>query len=287
MIETAVLELDRQLEKMLAYMVKEQPLIHCITNPISINDCANVLLAIGARPIMAEHPNEAAEITAMAKGLALNLGNITDARMESMVLSGRAAKEKGIPLVIDMVGVACSTLRREYAQRLLQATAPSIIKGNISELRALLGLPVTEGMGVEAGQKEMVTAENAGEYARLFQKIAREKNTVLLATGAMDLIVASETAYTISNGTFALAGITGTGCMVNVLCGACLAAAKNLQLTEIAAGILACLLLEIAAEECHELYVQQGPGSFHSRLLDEVHGITAQEIQTRRKVKKL
>ena len=84
------------------------PLIHCITNPISINDCANVILAVGAKPIMAEHPSEVSEITAAAQAVALNLGNITDARMESMLLSGRTAKKQQIPSILDLVGIACS-----------------------------------------------------------------------------------------------------------------------------------------------------------------------------------
>ena len=91
-----------------------QPLIHCITNPISINQCANGILAIGARPMMAEHPKEVSEITRTAQALMLNLGNITDARMESMLISAKTANEMGIPILLDAVGIACSTLRREY-----------------------------------------------------------------------------------------------------------------------------------------------------------------------------
>ena len=222
-------ELLSQLEPILTYIQQEAPLIHCITNPISINDCANILLAIGARPIMAEHPDEVAEITAIAKGLALNLGNITDARMASMKISAGAAKDKGIPFVLDLVGLSCSRLRQKYAKELLQIAVPDIIKGNISELRTLLGLPTTPGMGVEAGQKEMVTKENALEYARIFQKQAREYHTLLLATGPIDLVVSYEEAYTIANGSNALASITGTGCMNNVLAGACLAGVHGIN----------------------------------------------------------
>ena len=90
-----------------------QPLIHCITNPISINQCANAILAVGGRPIMAEHPMEVAEITRTAKALMLNLGNITDARMESIRISAKTATENGIPILLDAVGVTCSQLRRD------------------------------------------------------------------------------------------------------------------------------------------------------------------------------
>lgn len=283
-------ELLSQLEPILTYIQQEAPLIHCITNPISINDCANILLAIGARPIMAEHPDEVAEITAIAKGLALNLGNITDARMASMKISAGAAKDKGIPFVLDLVGLSCSRLRQKYAKELLQIAVPDIIKGNISELRTLLGLPTTPGMGVEAGQKEMVTKENALEYARIFQKQAREYHTLLLATGPIDLVVSSEEAYIIANGSNALASITGTGCMNNVLAGACLAGVHGISsqaTNNTLAAILSCLLLGIAGENIQDIYLNQGPGSFHYSLMDSISKLTPQTIAQQCSITKL
>ena len=283
-------ELLSQLEPILTYIQQEAPLIHCITNPISINDCANILLAIGARPIMAEHPEEVAEITAIAKGLALNLGNITDARMASVKISAGVAKDKGIPFVLDLVGLSCSQLRQKYAQELLQIAVPDIIKGNISELRTLLGLPTTPGMGVEAGQKEMVTRENALEYARIFQKQAREYHTILLATGPIDLVVSSDEAYIIANGSNALASITGTGCMNNVLAGACLAGVHGISsqaTNNTIAAILSCLLLGIAGENIQDIYLNQGPGSFHYSLMDSISKLTPQTIAKQCNITKL
>ena len=283
-------ELLSQLEPILTYIQQEAPLIHCITNPISINDCANILLAIGARPIMAEHPDEVAEITAIAKGLALNLGNITDARMASMKISAGAAKDKGIPFVLDLVGLSCGRLRQKYAKELLQIAVPDIIKGNISELRTLLGLPTTPGMGVEAGQKEMVTKENALEYARIFQKQAREYHTLLLATGPIDLVVSSEEAYIIANGSNALASITGTGCMNNVLAGACIAGVHGISsqaTNNTLAAILSCLLLGIAGENIQDIYLNQGPGSFHYSLMDSISKLTPQTIAQQCNITKL
>lgn len=138
-------ELLSQLEPILTYIQQEAPLIHCITNPISINDCANILLAIGARPIMAEHPDEVAEITAIAKGLALNLGNITDARMASMKISAGAAKDKGIPFVLDLVGLSCSRLRQNMPKsccRLLFLILSRVIFLSLEPCWACLLLPV-------------------------------------------------------------------------------------------------------------------------------------------------
>ena len=117
------------------------PLIHCITNPISIHDCANMILAVGARPIMAEHPEEVEEITEVSSALMLNLGNITDARIISMQRALSTANRKNIPVLLDLVGVTCSQLRRSFAKQLLSQGVFSVIKGNISEILAAAELP--------------------------------------------------------------------------------------------------------------------------------------------------
>ena len=135
---------------------REQPLIHCITNPISIHACANVVLALGARPIMAEHPAEVAQITATAGALMLNLGNITDVRMKSMEISLRTAKENEIPVLLDLVGTACSDLRFHYAKHLMEIGGIAVLKGNMSELLAIAGCP-SHSIGVDAGEKDAVT----------------------------------------------------------------------------------------------------------------------------------
>lgn len=115
------------------------PLIHCITNPIAINDCANGILAVGGKPIMAEHPNEVEEITCIAGALGVNIGNITDARRTSVLTSAKAAKTAGVPISFDAVGVTCSALRRDLTHTLLREACPEILKGNDAEIRAIAG----------------------------------------------------------------------------------------------------------------------------------------------------
>ena len=278
---------------MLHYIKNHAPLIHCITNPISINDCANILLAVGARPIMAEHPREVAEIVSTAQALALNLGNITDVRMDSMLIAARKAGELGIPIVLDLVGINCSTLRREYAQTLINTQMPNIIKGNISEIRTLLGLPITPGTGIAAGEKETTTRQNVAAYAEQFKKKAREYHTALLATGPIDLVVNEDIFYALDKGTKALSAITGTGCMINVLTGACLAALHGLAASEqgleetgtrpipddIEAGRMACFLMSLAGEKANDYYKAKGLGSFHTGLMDAMSQITPEELK--------
>ena len=115
------------------------PLIHCITNPIAINDCANGILAVGGKPIMAEHPDEVEEITCIAGALGVNIGNITDARRTSVLTSAKAAKTAGVPVSFDAVGVTCSALRRDLTHTLLREACPEILKGNDAEIRAIAG----------------------------------------------------------------------------------------------------------------------------------------------------
>ena len=143
----------------------ESPLIHSITSPIAINDCANAVLALGGRPIMAENPVEVADISASAAALTVSLGNITDARAESMFLAGKAIKRMNIAenekraSVIDLVGITCSSFRMELAKRFIKECEPAVIKGNGSEIRAMAGTAF-HGTGVDVSTADAVTAKD-------------------------------------------------------------------------------------------------------------------------------
>lgn len=187
------------------------PLIHCITNPISIHDCANMILAVGARPIMAEHPEEVEEITEVSSALMLNLGNITDARIISMQRALSTANRKNIPVLLDLVGVTCSQLRRSFAKQLLSQGVFSVIKGNISEILAAAELPY-HGTGIDAGSQDAVSVENQAWYCETARHLAKHLNCTVMATGKKDLIADAENAFLVSNGHAALSGVTGTGC---------------------------------------------------------------------------
>ena len=232
------------------------PLIHCITNPISINQCANAILAVGARPIMAEHPEEVAEITATADALMLNLGNITDARMESMAIAAEAANRKGIPIVLDLVGIACSTLRRKYVEEFLTEHTVTLLKGNYSELLALAE-PSYRSSGVDADTN--VTSERVRGALR---KIWETYGAMVLASGVKDLVWDGSDLSVLSVGTPRLAQVTGTGCMLGALC-ACFLAADPGRL----APETACLILGIAGERAE---TEEGTGTFMVRLMDEI-----------------
>lgn len=259
--------MSQSLGGLLEALRRRRPLIHCITNPISINDCANLILAAGGRPIMAEHPGEVAEITATAGALAVNLGNITDARMESMVLAGRTAGERGIPMVMDCVGVGCSTLRRRYAQDYLEKIHPQVVKGNLSELLCLAG--ARRGMsGVDADGGDRLEGANLPAL----KEFSRRRGAVLLASGPVDGVFAPDgRRWEVGNGHPMMSRLTGTGCMLNVLTAAFLAVGEPEEAAVAAAAMLG-LCGERAAREAG------GPGSLRTALLDAAYTLTPEEL---------
>ena len=250
-----------------------QPLIHCITNPISINQCANGILAIGGRPMMAEHPREVSEITQTAQALMLNLGNITDVRMESMMISAKTAKEIGIPFLLDAVGIACSTLRREYMKKLLTTATPVVIKGNYSEIQALYR-DSYRSSGVDADSSLDI---HSIDHAAV--SLARCLGTVILASGKVDIVTDGKHLCHIYNGTPLLSQITGTGCLQGALCASYLSAKPGIE-----AVITGCAVLGICGELARK---DRGNGTFLYSLMDKLYTQTDIELEQNLKLEEI
>ena len=255
----------RALNEIRGKVREKRPLVHCITNPISINQCANAVLAAGARPIMAEHPAEVKEITESADALMLNLGNITDVRMESMEIALRAAKDKGIPVVLDAVGAACSGMRREYATRLLATAAPAVLKGNYSEIYALYRTAY-RSTGVDAD--ETLGEE---EVRKAAARLAVKYNTTVLASGRTDIVTDGARVALIRNGTPQLADVTGTGCMLGALCGVYLSVSPGMD-----AAMTACVVLGACGQIAE---TEKGSGTFLVNLLDALSMVTDDQLE--------
>ena len=258
------------------------PLIHCITNPISINDCANAVLAVGAKPIMAEHPKEVAKITSMASVLAVNLGNITDARINSIMISGKTSLENNIPTVIDAVGVTCSDIRLELAKEYINVCRPAVIKGNISEIKVLNGLS-SDAAGIDVSDKDTFSSDNEVKMkytGELVKELAKKTNSVVVATGVVDTISDGCEVYYIQNGCEMMSSITGTGCMLNVLIASYISAGKYTDTKILDNAICATALLGIAGERARDYTLKNnaGLGTFHVRLLDEISLINAKTL---------
>ena len=230
------------------------PLIHCITNPISINQCANVILSAGARPMMAEHPDEVSVITRSAGALLLNLGNFTDVRARSMLISAQTARENDIPFILDACGAACLPSRRDYALDIAEKFKPTVIKGNYSEIKALYSREYSSS-GVDADK-----ALDAHDIESAAVKLAERYGCVITASGSTDIVTDGKRLTRIFNGTPQLSSVTGTGCMLGALCAAYLACAGGCE-----AAVLSCGVFGSCGEKA---VTDKGSGTFFVNLMD-------------------
>ncbi len=259
-----------QLVKIKSQIKTYSPLIHCITNPISINDCANIVLAAGAKPIMAEHPDEVEEITALSQALAVNLGNITDVRIKSMMLSGKVAAISKIPSIIDVVGMGCSNLRLNYAKEYICKNKPYAIKGNMSEIKSLCNMD-SHSVGIDAGNDDAINANTLVRNSEIVRELSLSTGAVVVATGKIDIISDGRKTYSIKNGIEIMSHITGTGCMLNVLIASYISSGRILE-----GVILGTAALGISGELSKDA---KGTGSFKTALLDNLYTLTDKSIR--------
>ena len=237
---------------------KNNRLIHCITNPISMNQCANAILALGAKPIMAEHPDEVMEITKTASSLLLNLGNITDSRISSMRLALKEANTNGIPVTLDAVGAACSTLRKTLVRLFLTSGRFACLKGNYSEILALYD-DTYKSAGVDA--KDGIDEEL---IRRAVLELSKTNNCIVVATGKVDLVAFNDELKEITGGTAQLSQVTGTGCMLGAIIATYLADENSL-----ASVVNACSFFKSCGEKAA---TDRGIGTFMVNLLDAIGG---------------
>ena len=189
------------LEKMLENVRRKSPLIHSITNYVTANDCANMLLACGASPIMAEDIGEAAEITSLCQGLVINLGTLNQNKIPSMLAAGRRANKLGHPVVFDPVGAGASKLRTQTALQMIKEIRFSVVRANHSEMKALMGgSEIGKTRGVDADVSDQITAENGEEAADFARRFARQTGAVAAITGAIDIVADADNVYSIRNG---------------------------------------------------------------------------------------
>lgn len=257
--------------------VKEtSPLIHNITNYVTVNDCANVLLACGASPIMADAVEEAAEITSICAGLVINIGTLNSNTIAAMQLAGKVANALQHPVVLDPVGAGASKLRTETAQKLLQDIQFTVIRGNISEIKTLaLGSGSTNG--VDANVADRVTEETLEEAVTFAKAFAQETNAVVAITGAIDIVTDGHTAYCIRNGHAIMSSITGTGCQLSALVCAFVTANPEQPLEATAAAVCA---MGLAGELAYErLTALDGNASYRNYIIDAIYHMTPEQLE--------
>ncbi len=234
------------------------PLIHNITNYVTVNDVANAVLALGASPIMADDIAEAADITAMSAALVVNIGTLNSRTLASMLDAGRRANAQGVPVVLDPVGAGASRLRNEATEQLLREVKLTVLRGNLSEIAFVAGLQAA-AKGVDVSE---VDAGKDPEMVAL--TAARRLDCTVAITGAVDVITDGGRVARIHNGHRLLSRVTGTGCMTTALVGACAGVAEDAFLAAVA-GVAS---MGIAGEIAFELAGSRGTGSFHMAILD-------------------
>ena len=252
---------------------RRRPLIHCITNYVTANDCANILLACGGSPIMADDPGEVEEITALCGGLNLNIGTLNTRTVPAMLAAGKKANELGHPVVLDPVGAGASALRTDTALRLLEQIRFSVIRGNISEIKALaLGRGFTTGastQGVDADAGDAVRSETLAEAVRFARGFAKKTGAVVAVTGAIDIVAGADRAWCIFNGHPMMSAVTGTGCQLSALTAA-FAAANPDRVPEAAAA--AVCAMGVCGELAHRrLSERDGNASYRNYIIDAAY----------------
>ena len=248
----------------------QAPLVHNITNYVVMNSTANALLAVGASPVMAHAIEEVEEMTALASSLVLNIGTLSAPWVEAMVVAGRAAGRKGIPTVLDPVGVGATTLRTSTALRLLGEARPRIIRGNASEILALANL----GHGTR-GVDATEPVEGALAAA---QQLSRTWDCVVTVSGPTDLVVQGDRVARVHNGDPLMAQVTGMGCTASALTGAFAAVNGDAFQAAVHAMVLMGVAGELAKARC------QGPGSFQMAFLDCLSALTEADLKQRARV---
>ena len=289
------------------------PLVHCITNYVTVNDCANILLAADASPIMSDEPKDVEDITSICGGLVLNIGTLNERSIEAMHKAGARAANLNHPIVLDPVGAGASGLRTQTAASLLKELPISVVRGNMSEIRALAACASDAdrafadraGMdasfasdttansaensgatrGVDVNPVDVVRETNTLEAARYMQSLARAWDAIVIATGEIDIVANKDSAFAIRNGNAMMGKITGTGCMLTCLVAAYVVANPD---KSIQACISAVASAGIAGQIAKEhLSATQGTASFRTNFLDAISLMNGEVLEEKARVEEL
>lgn len=271
-------------KEMLENVKSRHPLIHSITNYVTVNDCANVLLACGGSPIMSDEVDDVEDITAICGGLTINTGTLNRRTIPAMFAAGTKAAALGHPIVLDPVGAGASALRTNTALELLEKVPFTVIRGNISEIKTLAkGTGTTKG--VDADAADSVTEDSLTASAGWIKAFAAKTGAVIAVTGAIDIVADKETAYAIYNGHPMMSSITGTGCQLSCLTAAYVTANPDRPLQAAAAAVCAMGVCgEIARERMGS---QDGNATYRNYIIDAVCNLDGETLERRASYKVL
>lgn len=254
--------------KILDNVKNTTPLVHCITNYVTVNDVANMVIACGGSPIMADDRNEVEEITTICSALDVNIGTLNERTIESMLLAGKKANELDHPVVLDPVGAGASALRTETTFKLLEQVKFSVIRGNISEIKTVdAGSGTTKG--VDADVSDTITNDNLPNAVNFAKELSKKTKSVIAITGAIDIVANSEKSYIIRNGHPMMSKISGTGCMLTAVIAAFCGANKDNLLDAAAAAVC---MMGLCGELAYPRVLKNNTGisSYRTYIIDEM-----------------
>lgn len=275
------------------------PLIHCITNYVTVNDVANSILAIGGSPIMADALEEVEAVVSKSKALVLNIGTLNENTVKAMILAGKTANAKNIPVIFDPVGAGFTPYRTEAAKKILDEVGVGIIRGNLAEIASLAGIK-SANKGVDASDS-ITDSQNlvAGiDQVTIAKKLAQKYSTIIAITGQTDIISNGNCCYKIRNGHPLLSKVTGTGCMATGLIAA-FAGASSAAITGantaaahsetplLSAAVAGIASMGIAGEIAFAKAGSEGTGSFHIAIIDALSRMNDVELQSHLKLEEV
>ena len=268
--------MEQVLKTMLKNVRAKSPLVHNITNYVTVNDVANVLLAAGGSPIMSDDADDVEDITSICGGLNINIGTLNKNTIPSMFLAGKKANALGHIVLLDPVGAGASRLRTDTANRLMQEVRFDAVRGNISEIKTLCtGSGSTKG--VDADAVDAVTEANLDNGVQLVKTFAAQTGCIIAVTGAIDLVSDGERCWCIRNGRAEMSRITGTGCQLSALMTAFLVANPDRKLDAAAAAV--CMMG--LAGEIGWANMQPGDGNstYRNRIIDAIFNMTGDALE--------
>lgn len=255
---------------------KTMPLIHNITNYVTVNDVANILLACGGSPIMSDEVEDVEDITSICNGLNINIGTLHKSSIEGMLRAGKKANDLHHPILLDPVGAGASKFRTETALKLMQELNLAVIRGNISEIKTLaLGSGTTKG--VDADVSDAVKEENLEQAIEFVKAFSKKTGTIIAVTGRIDLVTDGNRCYVIRNGRPEMGKITGTGCQLSGMMTAFITANPDEMLEAAAAAVCAMGL----AGEIGWSRMQTGDGNatYRNRIIDAIYNMTGDILE--------
>ncbi len=253
---------------------KERPLVHHITNYVTVNDCANIVLALGGSPVMADDPKEVEEMVSQASSLVLNVGTLNQRTIESFILAGKKANSLGVPVVLDPVGVGATNLRRKTVEAILREVKLSVLRGNMSEIISIYG-----SGGTTRGVDSMDDSMKGGKEIGL--ELARRLKCIVAITGKTDIVSDGERIFLLENGHEILSKVTGTGCMTTSLIALC----SGTKCSPLHGAIMGTMIMGISGEKAYEAIGHEKHfGSFRAKLFDAIGSFTLEDIRERGKV---